>query len=405
MDVKMALPPANEIKLYCGVYRRAKVFSVVARLDEQVECLLIKLGEQLGVIPMDLGLYLAKKKGGDWVKSDEELKSFLSRGPVRNESGGTAFNRMWPSNLLSKYFDQQTLPYGVVHVLVELTENYLKRQKTGSEVPSAMDARMAPLDLTDLKAKASKSGDLPKDGDFLKLFEWNDDDCGSVKDIQAIGDIVGFTGSKFYVRKEILRVLENFKKFLHVKFGITTEEFRKEQFIFMGSSGMGKSCILALICFYLAIEKNVPVVWHGVVAVGGPATRLFHQGKYYEWPDSKGDIYSTIYDSRSGGGFDPASCWFCIDGLSQEQLARTNFGTAFTLLATSGQFEIKGESGAMQIICLVPYWRLDDLKDLASKCWNLNESDVAGRYFVSGGRLSDFLLPEKDARDACIRAD
>ncbi|KAE8885100.1 hypothetical protein PF005_g17593 [Phytophthora fragariae] len=168
----------------------------------------------------------------------------------------------------------------------------------------------------------------------------------------------------------------------------------------MGSPGTGKSCILALICFYLAIEKNVPVVWHRVAAVGLPVTRLFHQGKYYEWADRKGDIYSTIVDSRSGGGFDPASCWFCIDGLNQEQLARTNFGNAFTLLATSGEFEIKGESGAKQIICLVPYWRLDDLKDLASKCRNLNKSDVAGRYFVSGGSLRDFLLPEKEAREA-----
>ncbi|KAE8965145.1 hypothetical protein PR001_g28820, partial [Phytophthora rubi] len=193
-DVKMTPPTANEIKLYCGVYHRAKMFSVQARLDKEVDCLLVKLGKQLGAPSADLTLYLAKKKGGDWVQSDEELESFLARGPVKNESGGTAFNRMWPSNLLAKYFGQQTPPLGVVHVLVELTENYQKRQKTESEVPSAMDARMAPLDLTDLKAKASKSGELPKDGDFLKLLEWNDEDRGKVKNIKAIGDIVGFTG-------------------------------------------------------------------------------------------------------------------------------------------------------------------------------------------------------------------
>ncbi|KAE9194690.1 hypothetical protein PF005_g17594 [Phytophthora fragariae] len=108
-------------------------------------------------------------------------------------------------------------------MLVKLPKMNLKRRKTDVEAPSAsktrkvpmtLEALMAPLNLDELKATASKSGDLPKDGDILELLEWNDDDFGEVKDIQAIGDIVGFTGSKFYVRKEILRVLENFKKFL-----------------------------------------------------------------------------------------------------------------------------------------------------------------------------------------------
>ncbi|KAE8965019.1 hypothetical protein PR001_g28819, partial [Phytophthora rubi] len=238
------------------------------------------------------------------------------------------------------------------------------------------------------------------DGDFLKLLEWNDEDRGKVKNIKAIGDIVGFTGPEFYVRKEILCVLENFKKFLQVKLCKTSEEFRKEQFIFMGTPGTGKSCILALICFYLAIVSDVPVVWHRVEAVGLPVTRLFHQGKFYEWIDETGSTYLTIFKTKIDDEFDPASCWFCLDGWNQEQLARTNFGPAFTLLATSGQFEIKGESGAKQIICLVPYWKLDDMKDLAAKFRNLNESDVADRYCVSGGSLRDFLQPKTDAANA-----
>ncbi|KAE8988638.1 hypothetical protein PF010_g16212 [Phytophthora fragariae] len=406
MEVKMALPPANEIKLCCSVYHLAKTYSVGVRLDERVESVRVKLGKQLGAPPKDLRLSWAKNKGGDWVKSDEELKSFLSRGPVQNESGDTAFNRMWPPNLLSKFFDQQTPPHGVVHVLVEVKKN-LKRRETDVEAPSALKARKTSstlrtlipiLNLDELKATAFKSGGLPKDGDFLKLFEWDDDDCGEVKDIQAIKDIVGFTCSEFYVRKETLCVLENFKKFLQVKLGVTTEEFRKEQFIFMGSPGTGKSCILALICFYLAIEKNVPVVWHRVAAVGLPVTRLFHQGKYYEWADRKGDIYSTIVDSRSGGGFDRANCWFCIDGLSQEQLARTSFGTAFTLLAASGQFSRKGESGLKQETCLLPYWRQVDLEDLAVKLLNVHESNAADRYFVSGGSVLFFVYQVEKTR-------
>ncbi|KAE8905069.1 hypothetical protein PF005_g10781 [Phytophthora fragariae] len=246
MDVKMTLPPTNEIKLVCGVYHLAKMYSVVTRLEETVESVRAKLGEKLSVLPHNLRLYLAKNDDG-WLKADKNLDILLSRGPVKNESGDTEFEEIWPSQLLSSHFDQQ-IPDGMVHMLVKLPKKNLKRRKTDVEAPSALKTRkvpmtfeafMAPLNLDELKVKASKSGDLPKDGDFLKLLEWDDDDCGKVKDIQTIGDIVSFTGSKFYVRKEILRVLENFKKFLHVKLGITTEEFRKEQFIFMGSPGMG----------------------------------------------------------------------------------------------------------------------------------------------------------------------
>ncbi|KAE8956131.1 hypothetical protein PR001_g31845, partial [Phytophthora rubi] len=233
------------------------------------------------------------------------------------------------------------------------------------------------------------------DGDFLKLFDWNDKDFGKVKNIKAIGDIVGFTGPEFYVRKEILCVLENFKEFLQVKLGKTTEKFPNEQFIFMGSPGTGKSCILALICFYLAIKKNVPVVWHRVAGVGLPVTRLFHQGKYYEWIDETGSTYLTILKTKIDDEFDPASCWFCLDGLKQEQLARTNFGTAFTLLATSGQFNKKGEGGLVQATCLLPYWRQEDLEDLAEK---MHMGNAADRYFVSGGSVRFFVNPIEKSR-------
>ncbi|KAE8884922.1 hypothetical protein PF005_g17587 [Phytophthora fragariae] len=349
-DVKMTPPTANEIKLYCGVYHRAKMFSVQARLDKEVDCLLVKLGKQLGAPSADLTLYLAKKKGGDWVQSDEELESFLARGPVKNESGGTAFNRMWPSNLLAKYFDQQTPPLGVVHVLVELPKKNLKRRKTDVEAPSAL------------------------------------------KDIQAIADIVGFTGSEFYVRKEVLCVLENFVNVYGEKLFEDKKAAFKAQFIFVDSPGTGKSCILALICFYLAIVSDVPVVWHRFVEseVEAPVTRMFHQGNYYEWPDRKGDIYSTIYDSRFGGGFDPASCWFCLDGLTQKQLADRCLTTSFTLLATSGQYYSKGQGSLEQVTCLLSFWREDDSEDLAKQ---MHMGNAADRYFVSGGSVRFFVKP------------
>ncbi|KAF1784056.1 hypothetical protein GQ600_17845 [Phytophthora cactorum] len=39
-------------------------------------------------------------------------------------------------------------------------------------------------------------GALPQEGGFLKLFEWTDEDCGQLKDISSIGNIVDETSGK-----------------------------------------------------------------------------------------------------------------------------------------------------------------------------------------------------------------
>eukprot|EP00644_Phytophthora_capsici_P006632 jgi/Phyca11/570283/estExt2_Genewise1.C_PHYCAscaffold_360416 len=125
----------------------------------------------------------------------------------------------------------------------------------------------------------------------MKLFDLTDDDIGKVLDIKAIGDIVGFTGSDFYIRKEILCVLENFKKTFHdeLKDDIATSK----QFILMGSPGTGKSCILAMICFCIAVKYDRPVVWfcHVSGSYDLTTTRLFYEGKFYEWKDEKGRLF------------------------------------------------------------------------------------------------------------------
>jgi hypothetical protein len=65
------------------------------------------------------------------------------------------------------------------------------------------------------------------------------------------------------------------------------------------------------------------------------------------------------------------------------------WSSKFAMLATSGQFAIKSESD--QKSCLLPYWKRDDLEDLAAILKDPNESDVDSRYFVSGGNLREFL--------------
>ncbi|EGZ08864.1 hypothetical protein PHYSODRAFT_339287 [Phytophthora sojae] len=240
------------------------------------------------------------------------------------------------------------------------------------------------------------SGDLLQPGKLVNLFEWDDSDCGKVKGIEAVGNVMEFTGPSFYVRKEIRCVLENFKNFLQQK---DTSVNSKKQFIFVGSPETGKSCILALICCYLATVEKVSVVLHCCVNTRGDTlatTRLLDEGKYYEWIDVDGEVYKSL---RLNGRTIFPGCWYCLDGLDQKQLGARNWSNLYTVLATSRQFEKKGQGGSKQVNCLVPYWRHDDLQRMAAEFPSPDERDVAARYFVSGGNVRDFCLPPSDEND------
>ncbi|KAG2794263.1 hypothetical protein PC112_g23110 [Phytophthora cactorum] len=235
-----------------------------------------------------------------------------------------------------------------IHVLVEVPEG-------ASDAEAKQKAKLTTLAM--LLKQCGVVGDLPQKGDFLKLFEWTDGDCGKVMAIKAIDDIVHFTGSRFYVRKEILCVLTNFKNIYQSEFD--TGKVVNKQFVLMGSPGTGKSCILALMCFYIAVHHKRPVVWFRQV-VGGiymTTTRLFYEGKYYEWKDQKGEILESLYYAFNSRGVNPTNCWFCLDGMDQ-----------------AGVYEKK---------C--------DLEYFGHKHMQMQESDVDARFFVSGGSLREFL--------------
>ncbi|KAG2792313.1 hypothetical protein PC111_g23522, partial [Phytophthora cactorum] len=102
-----------------------------------------------------------------------------------------------------------------------------------------------------------------------------------------------------------------------------------------------------------------PVVWFRQV-VGGiymTTTRLFYEGKYYEWKDQKGEILESLYYAFNSRGVNPTNCWFCLDGMDQ-----------------AGVYEKK---------C--------DLEYFGHKHMQMQESDVDARFFVSGGSLREFL--------------
>ncbi|KAG7379292.1 hypothetical protein PHYPSEUDO_008768 [Phytophthora pseudosyringae] len=280
-----------------------------------------------------------------------------------------------------------------VHVLVVLPSDKKRKRDAAVDGETAQDKKTINFD--EFLENCPEKGSLPTEGDFLQLFEWNYQNCGEVKDIEAIGNIVGFTGSKFFVRKEVVCVLENLKIFK----GIFDSGVFSKQFVLLGSPGTGKSCVLALLCFYVAVTTDQPVLWFRTVSGGRGerATRLFYKKKYYQWDGDDGEIYDCVYDeikSRTKGFF-----WPCLDGFNQESLSSSHSRRVvdFTLLATSGQFDVKSEGFSLVTLCLMPYWNRADLKLLARAFEEPTEEDIANRYFASGGCLREFLNP--DARE------
>ncbi|OWY97676.1 Crinkler (CRN), partial [Phytophthora megakarya] len=118
------------------------------------------------------------------------------------------------------------------------------------------------------------------------------------------------------------------------------------------------------------------------------ATRLFYRGKYYQWEDTNGTRYEYLHDALK---INTVPCWFVLDGLNYDDLKDRMWFSRFTLLATSGQFSPKNESMQFMKMCLLPYWKQNDIQDFGLKYMKMEQSDVDARYFVSGGSLREFL--------------
>ncbi|KAF1785897.1 hypothetical protein GQ600_10036 [Phytophthora cactorum] len=235
-----------------------------------------------------------------------------------------------------------------IHVLVAFPLKDLKRPREDDDKPQPKLTN-----LQRLKKSCKKCGVLPQTGDFLKLFEWTDEDCGQLKDISSIENIVVFPGSEFFVRKETLN-----RQDLH--------------------------CGLDFLL--LAIAKKRPVLWHCFFAgTTYPATtRLLYDGEYFEWTDRNDGTYISLSDILI---YFPRYL-FCLDGLDQEEIKRRGLPKNHTLLATT-DFDV--ETNLATSVCLLPYWKRDGLEKLAKRLSDPKESDIWSRYYRSGGNLNRFL--------------
>jgi hypothetical protein len=274
------------VRVFCAIVGDGTAFSVrveKAEWEDEDGYLVEDLKEvvkaqsrgTITVASSRLRLFLAKK-GERWLTNSDTpaVKLDTDRQPVAVEEDGSThpFVKMDETVDVLFYFGKDfERKSGEVHVLVVVPEGDSGAEATGKRKLTS---------LAMLLKNSKVVGKLPQEGEFLNLFEWTDGDCGTVVDITVIDAIVDFTGSEFYVRKEILCVLEIFKSVYWDEFD--TGKVGKMQFVLMGSPGTGKSCILALLCVYIAVRCKRPVIWFRRVNGGLnlTATRLFYQGKY-----------------------------------------------------------------------------------------------------------------------------
>ncbi|TMW68439.1 hypothetical protein Poli38472_005907 [Pythium oligandrum] len=320
-----------------------------------------------------LRLYLARNANGEWLQNDQNLSRFLSK------EVDTQYSLLPLGIPLSDVFRDLVWDEKQVHILlreVEPPTSFLQHEQALLE---------------EVLETSREVTHLPKHGEFLRLFDWSDADCGTFKDMTEVQAVMGdFIPARLYVCQEMLCTLKNVKD---TYAGDLDGGFRVSRFIIIGSLSTGKSCLVALICMYLAAKHSRPIVWRGRTP-HGPVIRLFYQKIVYEWNDRTGREYTLVVD-----GTKVVVPWFFLNGMTEESIKRNQGIDSYTVLATSSPF--LGYSDEAMVRCVLPFWQKSDLDSVGSYL-NLSTNEIDERYFVSGGSLWAFL---SDQGRSVIRAE
>ncbi|KAF4030693.1 hypothetical protein GN244_ATG17511 [Phytophthora infestans] len=207
----------------------------------------------------------------------------------------------------------------------------------------------------------------------------------------------------YFVRVEEVMFWEMIKKML----------YGEDRVVIVGSPGVGKSCFLMLIAFYLACIKMEKVLvirrlkkrkrMNAVVFFDG-------RGSYARLSDLSSQDIRAIRGQAKGATV-------LVDGFNQEEVEDPDKNyMPFDVLATSCQFDAKQDDNSS--IVVLPAWRDADLLQYAKLTDWVTETGlrkvkrkntpyskiVKEQYFYSGGSLREFCkkrssLEERVARD------
>ncbi|KAG6941691.1 hypothetical protein JG688_00018543 [Phytophthora aleatoria] len=175
--------------------------------------------------------------------------------------------------------------------------------------------------------------------------------------------------------------------------------FGKHRVVIVGSPGVGKSCFLMLIAFYLAcIEKRKVLIIRRLKeeSAGNAVVFLDGQGLYARLTNLLPNDLAAIRDQVPGA-------IVLVDGFPQDEADNISTGLLpFKFLATSCQFDARQDDGSRVVV--LPAWRDADLLQYAKLTnWVIDTGLrkikrqntpwlklVKEQYFYSGGSLREF---------------
>ncbi|KAG9398889.1 hypothetical protein AC1031_014197 [Aphanomyces cochlioides] len=317
----------------------------------------------------ELQLYLALKDNA-WLESTSPLVERLMKGETPDEIQEylVEANKMNPFSTLAKAL---TSPPGQdqLHILVVVPE------RQGDSQPNKKQRQ-------DGRVFFSLKGIQAVDPGSCEKNVWID--------TQEIMKVTDFPAD-YFVRKESIDVFNILKA-------------RTNQIVLVGSPGVGKSLLLVLYSFWMAIEgKKCVLLVRYVKGKGLSMIFLNGQNLLDNWKLEGMNDYEIAQKVQQCIRSFP-NCELCLDGFLQSFLKK-HLGVLmqFSVLATSAQYETKQDDAGVLDLCLVPFWSLSDLK-LVGKHHTWDDESMEKKYYFSGGSLRLFLLSEMGAEIAAEEA-
>lgn len=341
-----------------------------------------------------LRIFLARKENGEWLTATEvkgiengdtdPAKSLLDRGHLASMSR------------LAGIFKERDA--NVVHVLVP--------------APPTMSEIQVEADIAGKRKRSEQSiGDVETMGVSPEELNLLFDALGQKKQTEqeAIGTSglnefwKGYGGfpPSYFVRKEELMLWGLVMRIMSK---------RDKRFVIVGSAGVGKSCFLILVGFYLAfVEKRKVLIVRRLKDFSEASAVVFLDGdncRCIRKTNLSAAKISSLPDRKEFQG-----ALILVDGYSRREVDH-QFGLfPFQLLATSVDDKMNFDDSTCEVI--LPGWRYDDLLQYAKltlddwkKSTGLGQEKhkdtlalVKEQYFYSGGSLRDFCRYREDIKN------
>ena len=178
----------------------------------------------------------------------------------------------------------------------------------------------------------------------------------------------------FYVRKETQDIINIYNNLMEQNLSI----------VFVGTPGVGKSTLVVLFAFYMALQQQKRVILFRTLPMR-PYSMLNLDGrdkKYWRMNRASVSDLDQVLDQD----FE-----LCLDGFTDSDISE-NYATlgSFKLLTTPVQYPMKDSHIPVLRECLVPFWSKSDLNKIGG-AMSWTEHDINERYYYSGGSLRDFL--------------